>query len=278
LGNDKTLYISDLDGTLLNNSAELSEHTTNTLNAMIARGLNFSVATARTPPSARRILTGLKLNSPAVLMNGVMIYDMAGERYIEVNEIKPESVCDVIRALKANGMTGLMYKLAGGEFIAYHESLETETLRDFVHERIARNIKIFRYAENLSDLTPDRVINFALIDTHERLLPVRDALADNTGLSHAMYKDTYTPDQWCLEISGANASKQNAVARLREICGYDRIVGFGDNLNDLPLFGACDVSVAVENAQPAVRDAANQICGSNDSDGVVKWLEENARI
>jgi hydroxymethylpyrimidine pyrophosphatase-like HAD family hydrolase len=79
-----------------------------------------------------------------------------------------------------------------------------------------------------------------------------------------------------LEAFSAAASKRNAVAYLREAYGYERVVGFGDNLNDLPMFEVCDVRVAVENARPEVKAAANHICGANDNDGVVRWIEENA--
>ena len=72
----KTLYISDLDGTLLNKSAELSGYTVNVLNAMIASGLHFSVATARTLASTNKILADLALRISIVLMNGVLIYDV----------------------------------------------------------------------------------------------------------------------------------------------------------------------------------------------------------
>ena len=90
--------------------------------------------------------------------------------------------------------------------------------------------------------------------------------------------DTYSPDFWYLEAFSAEASKQNAVTYLRETYGYKRVVGFGDNLNDLPMFAACDVRVAVENAKPDVIAAADQICGANDRNGVAKWLEENHHI
>jgi hydroxymethylpyrimidine pyrophosphatase-like HAD family hydrolase len=51
----KTLCISDLDGTLLNKNAELSEYTADALNDLIAKGLRFSVATART--AAKRTIS-----------------------------------------------------------------------------------------------------------------------------------------------------------------------------------------------------------------------------
>jgi len=52
-----TLYISDLDGTLLNNKAELSAYAANTLSALIEGGMHFSVATARSLCSVAVILT-----------------------------------------------------------------------------------------------------------------------------------------------------------------------------------------------------------------------------
>ena len=40
------LFISDLDGTLLNGNAEVTEFTRDTLNRLMAKGLNFTAATA----------------------------------------------------------------------------------------------------------------------------------------------------------------------------------------------------------------------------------------
>lgn len=86
----KTLYISDLDGTLLNRSAELSEYAANTLNAMTAKGLCFSIATARTFVSTSKILSRLKLPIPIILMNGVLTYDMKRQNYKKINTLAPE--------------------------------------------------------------------------------------------------------------------------------------------------------------------------------------------
>ena len=88
----------------------------------------------------------------------------------------------------------------------------------------------------------------------------------------ALVDDTNVNGLWWLEISSAEASKETAVVFLRETYGYTTIIGFGDNLNDLPMFKACDVCVAVENALDEVKSVSDSICGSNDDDGVVKWI------
>ena len=274
----KTLYISDLDGTLLNQSAELSAETTNALNTMIATGLNFSIATARSPATTAKILADLTLRIPIILMNGVLIQDTAENRYVKINKLPPDIVAKVINVLQSFDITGFMYELKDGVLMTYYESLEQKPLSDFMKERVARYNKVFQHTKGFDRISREHIIYFSLLDLPERLKPVHEALVSQSGLDMALYKDTYSPDLWYLEMFSAEASKRNAVDYLRETYGFDKIVGFGDNLNDLPMFEACDVKVAVENAKQEVKDAADYICGDNEGNGVVKWLRFGVRL
>ena len=162
----KTLYISDLDGTLLNNNAELSDYTTNTLNTLIAEGLHFSVATARSLVSSAKILSGLTLHLPIVLMNGVLIYDTERRLYTQINALAPETVAAIIKTLRQFEITGFMYELKDGELMTYHEALEQKPLRDFVEERVSKYNKTFRHTDGFDRVSPEHVIYFALLDRY----------------------------------------------------------------------------------------------------------------
>lgn len=270
---NKALYISDLDGTLLNSSAKLSEYTMNALNALIANGLHFTIATARRLDSIK-MLDGLTLNIPIVLQGGVLIYDIHKQCYVKINTISPEAAAGIIKILRSFEITGFIKEFVDGEIITYHECHEKQPLREFIIKRIDDYYKSFRHSDKFPDMLSNNIIYSSVLDTYERLAPVRDALVSTNGISIIFYKDNYS-DLWYLEISSDKASKQGAIEYLREAYSYERIVGFGDNLNDLPMFAACDVQVAVENAKPEVRAAADYICGTNDNDGVAKWLEEH---
>ena len=271
---NKTLFISDLDGTLLNKDAELSEYAKKALNSMISDGLCFSIATARTLASAGVILADLDLQIPVILMNGVLIYDTKKQSYIQVNTLPVETVAAVIDILEKSDATGFMYELNDGKLKTFYESLEQKPLRDFAEERMTLYNKPFYHTDSFSDVSPEHIIYFALLDTQERLQPVHAALQTMDGFSIAFYKDNYSPDLWYLELFSTEASKRSAVCYLRGAYGYERVIGFGDNTNDIPMFEACDVRVAVENATPEVKAAADHICAANGADGVVKWLEE----
>jgi len=57
--------------------------------------------------------------------------------------------------------------------------------------------------------------------------------------------------------------------------GANRLVVFGDNNNDLPMFRIADESYAVSNAIPAVLAAATGVIGSNDDDAVARWVTDD---
>lgn len=73
----KTLFVTDLDGTLLNSDMALSDRTVELLNEVIDKGVNFTFASARSWNSAYPLLERLNLKVPAVTYNGAFIVDPA---------------------------------------------------------------------------------------------------------------------------------------------------------------------------------------------------------
>ena len=70
-------------------------------------------------------------------------------------------------------------------------------------------------------------------------------------------------------------SKARAVQDLARQLGADRIVVFGDNLNDLSMMAVADEAVAVANAFPEVKAAADVVIGPNSADSVAKYIRDN---
>ena len=61
----------------------------------------------------------------------------------------------------------------------------------------------------------------------------------------------------------------------KELLGCDRVVVFGDGENDMDMFQMADESYAMENAVEELKEIATDIIGSNNDDGVAKWLLQN---
>lgn len=269
----KTLYISDLDGTLLNNKAELSNYTIQTLNNLISKGMNFSFATARTAATTNVILRDVNINLPVILMNVVLVYDIKNTAYLKVETLSEKSIQYILDVLKSNNMTGFMYEVKNNKLTTYYETLSNKALKDFYDERITKYKKPFTHVNAFSNVITEDIIYFCLLDTKEHQEAIYHSLKNIKEIEIAYYKDIYSENLWYIEIFSNKATKYNAAKFLKEYCKFDRMVGFGDNLNDLALFKACDESYAVANAKNEVKLASTAIIDSNLNDGVARWLD-----
>jgi Cof subfamily protein (haloacid dehalogenase superfamily) len=275
----KTLYISDLDGTLLNPEKELSGYAKRAINELNGHGVPFTVATARSAASVVKILADVSIDVPAVLMNGAVIFDLRTRKYIRKEVIEPATAGCIVDILTEQGIPGFMYAVAGDCLITYYEHLESKAMKDFHDERVQKYCKSFEKVSCFKDKTGENnVIYFSLMDDYEKLQPVRDRFKAIPGIDMAFYRDNYGDGLWYLEIFRATASKYNAVMYLRESGGYDRVVGFGDNHNDIPLLNACDEFYSVSNAVDELKARSTATIGSNLEDAVPAFILKRESI
>lgn len=75
----KKLYITDLDGTLLNQNASISPYSEQVIKKIIKQGIHFTIATGRSPIRIFSILQNIPLKLPVILMNGAAIYDIENQ-------------------------------------------------------------------------------------------------------------------------------------------------------------------------------------------------------
>ena len=96
------------------------------------------------------------------------------------------------------------------------------------------------------------------------------------GFTYNLQEEIYNRGEFWLEVMPGNITKASGARRVKEMTGADKLVCFGDNLNDAALFREADECYAVKNAVGVLRDMATGVIGSYEEDGVARWLEENA--
>ena len=273
---EKTLYISDLDGTLFNDAAQLSGFTVREINRMISQGMHFSIATARSPASTLKLVAPLHLKDPIIMMNGVLIYDTVQSHYLLVEQIEPMAALGIVSVMRMSGTHGFIYVLKDDVLTTYYESLESAPLRMFYEERSRLFGKMFVRINSYEDLirSADFLIYFMFRGTKYELLPLYDECIKIPGIDAIICEDNYEQELSYLECFSSGTSKRSAVRFLREHGKYRRVIGFGDNLNDLPMFMECDESYAPENAHEEVKAAATSVIGANKDNSVAHWLAQ----
>ena len=282
---DRTLYVTDLDGTLLDPSSRVPDESREILNSLIDRGAMITVATARTPATVELLLDGLHAATtpegrdiPAIVMTGAAYWNRRLRRYDYITLMSDHDSRIIRDAFRAAGINPFNYTLGANEVLEVFHAAQLSDREDaFYRERCNLPLKRFHIGQEAGEGAAT-VLYFA-IGTPEKADILCRMVNDRTRCSAAWYRDIFNPEVAFMDIYAGSCSKANAVKDVARELGCGRIVVFGDNLNDLPMMRVADVAVAVENALPEVRDMASTVIGSNASDSVARFILDdfNAR-
>lgn len=267
----KTLYISDLDGTLLDKNAKLSNRSAEIISHLIENGMLFSVATARSR-SCIDILRQLDINIPCVQLNGVLIYDFKSKKYIGCTPMDTGTADSILKILKSFDRMSFVYKFDSDCGINVEfERLQNQVEKDFFNARKNQDYKSFRQVENITAKDDDRIIYFTMVDSYERLEPIFRQIKTLPHAKPTLYRDNYS-DLYFLEVFSSDATKANGVIKIKNMLHADKVVAFGDNLNDVDMLKIADTGVAVGDCVEEVKQYADIVIGNSYEDGVAEFL------
>ncbi|MCL2773190.1 MAG: Cof-type HAD-IIB family hydrolase [Oscillospiraceae bacterium] len=277
----KTLFISDLDGTLLNTSAQITPTTAKIINGLTENGLIFTYATARSFHTAQKVTGEINFKYPIVCRNGEFIQNPQTGDYFDMCFFDKDKIDDIISKFEINSLYPLVNSIMDGrERVSWITGKEENGRLNF-YLKTRENDKRLRPVNNYSEFFAGDIHGIGFFgNTAEELQKILEILKLNEHFTYHIQKDTYQDENggtiYWLEIMRFDATKDAGVKKVQRLVGADKIVCFGDNINDIPMFNVSDEKYAVENAISEVKDIADCVIGSNDEDGVAKWLEKYA--
>ncbi len=273
----KTLYVSDMDGTLLGSDGRVSERTAALLSDAVAGGALVTVATARTPATAGPLTAACGLRLPAIVMTGAAMWHAAGRRFSDTRYFSSEDCRAAIDVCRSHGVYPFVYTMGadGRSLDVYHGAAAlNHTEENFYIERKHLTFKRFHMGSTVPGAGYGRALICFAMGARAAVERAAEALRAETECSVFCYPDIFNPEIADLEVFAPGVSKAVAIERLKERVGAERLVVFGDNLNDLPMLAIADVAVAVGNAFPEVKAAADVIIEPNTADSVARFISE----
>ena len=271
---DKTLYVSDLDGTLMRNNEKLSGYTVQTLNELLEQGLPFTFATARSIESARTITGELKIKFPVITRNGAVLADNSTGKHLKKSVFTGEEVDLLKNMLPELPSCGFVSCFTGDIMIrTYMPAEHTEGLQGYID--YYENDPTMCRTDSIDEMFCGVPGYVTMIGSREKIAPLYEKVREYKGWETLFQKDTYRDEYW-LEICPQNCTKAKSVLKLKEQLGYERLVVFGDSLNDISMFKIADEAYAVSNAMDELKKYATGVIGSNEEDAVVRFLKERS--
>ncbi len=276
----KSLYVSDLDGTLLDSSGRLSQSTRERLLRLLDNGIEFTVASARGVASIRSILGELPLRLPVVSFNGAFLSDLASGEHEIVNALEPGLAGELHGLIAGHGVPPLIATYSGREDLVYYAEPENAGMHWWLEDRIAQRDGRLRKLGDAGSALREQVVCLTGIGPEPLLAEIAarigETFADSIELH--LFENAYSPGWHWLTVHDRRASKDQAVRELMRSRGLEdrRLVAFGDHSNDLKLLDAADEAVAVANAVPEAKARAMHVIGRNDDDAVVAFIEAHS--
>lgn len=274
-----TLYLSDLDGTLLSPDGLLSAESAALLREAMAAGALVSYATSRSRRAALNALRGFHFNAPCVVGGGYAVTDPEGRPLLELR-LGRDTALAVVRAfLESGAMPFLKLSLPDGEERVMHGDLSHPGQILYAGSSPdAGDGRFMRVTDYDFPRDWEPVAVFAVGGSREigaANAALRDLKAGGAALEGLAFHDPYTGYEWA-EALPEGADKGRAALVAKAASGADRLVCFGDGLNDLPLFGAADLSVASPLALPAVASRAALRLAPSGEDEVARFIRDGA--
>lgn len=271
----KTLYVTDLDGTLLNRQSQISEYSINVINQLVEKGTYFTYATARSLSTASIITKELKTNIPVITYNGAFTIDALTGKILSSVKYSNTQKQFIIDILKKHNIYPMVYAYIDGvEKVSWVHGKENYGIDHYINLR--KDDSRLNPLTSENNLYQGDVFHFTCIGEKEELLPIYNALKDHNDYNCIFYQELYREEYWC-EIMHKKSTKANAILELKKTYNFDKVIVFGDAINDIPMFSIADECYAVENAVNELKNIATGIIDSNDNNGVAKWLKLNAK-
>ena len=270
--NKISVVLSDLDGTLFHDDKSISDYTKQIIAEAQSRGILFGVCTSRARVNAVKFLDGI---NPDILIThggGLVTLEMPKQvRHDDVGHPDLDSgfttvyscefTVDEVRALiKAT------FEVCGPDVVL---SVDNDHGL-YCNTKEELGDKYWTYTDFSDFNEPGMKLCIESLD-REKI----EKIASSIGIDKIDYLP-FSDIPW-YKLSKKGATKERAIEAL---CNHlkitpSQIAAFGDDFNDIGMLKLCGKGIAMKNAIPEVQQIADEVCLSNEEDGVADWIKEN---
>ena len=270
------LIILDLDGTLLNDQKIITERNKKALEKLHENNVKIAFASGRTNFMMKFYQAPYVKCDYHLAFNGAMIQNLKTGEMLEQITVSDQSARKVWQYLADNADTYTCYSKDCMYFYDMTKNTVKNKYKKYTDIAKAENIilkqKVIKLDKYEIPQKIDPIFKFVTYEKNEKWLSnfrqyietIPDLTMEATG-----YDVTGVFDQ--------KVSKENAVLKIAKQLNINKseICAFGDYDNDLSMFNAAGIKVAMQNATEALKAQADYICPNNNQDGVARFIEEN---
>ena len=268
-----SLLAIDVDGTLVNEDNQVLPETRAAVRRAHGEGLAVVLATGRRYRTTRQAMEELSLRLPAVCLGGALTKSSTGET-LHSAPFTVGQVEHLLGLARGRGQALILQRDADGrggpDFVVDASVPWNEPTRhyvDFGGDSGGRDTRP-------EDACRDDVLVVGAFGDRDDLRRLEAAITDAGDFATVLVESKRTPG-WYLETIRGHVDKWAGIRRFAVESGLDprAICAVGDAANDLPMIRGAAFGVAMGNADPLVKQAADWVTESNENNGVAALVD-----
>jgi hypothetical protein len=269
------LLAIDIDGTLVNSREELTPATQAALARAGRAGIHLVLATGRRYSRTLHLVEPLGISVPLVTASGALVKDPHDHRTLYCAAFEPAVLRRALAIAAQSGFEPIVcadtYALGFDFYLAREDTASAE-----LGEYLRLNPGCGRLWPELVADPPSGVFAAFAMGTRDQMLVLEGTLGARLGeriCTHVLRSPKYSG--FMCEIAPGGVTKWSAIRRLAAGWGIaeHEICAVGDDVNDIPMIRAAGLGIAMGNALPEVKTAADRIAPSQEDDGLVRVVE-----
>jgi Cof subfamily protein (haloacid dehalogenase superfamily) len=257
-GSDIRLVVSDVDGTLVTKTKQLTPAAMDAVRRIREAGILFTITSSRPAQGLRVVAEPLQIATPIPAFNGGLIVGPDLKSVLRERLLEQIVVERLLESLKAARLGIWLYTDehwyvidAKGPYVEHEEHSVKVTpveIRDFHEAPLHRVAKLVGVSED-----------FEAVAKAEQ-----EIQRDFSGAVSATRSQKYY-----LDITHPTANKGEGILMLSELLDIptSSIVTIGDMENDVYMFQQSGISIAMGNASPSVQSHARYVTTTNEEEG-----------
>ena len=257
------LLALDIDGTLLNDSRQISDENVSAIKRAIDSGVHVTLCTGRPIQGVKKLVDTLGIKAPVITYNGAEIVDPTSNKILFKTQLLPCDAVKIVELGKKKNTTLIVW--SQGRLYGYPMNDRVED-----YKQIATIEP--KPLEDITTLANDGITKIIWYDTIDGVAHFKDELKDEEFSSV-----TYcTSNPKFLEFFNRQVSKKTAIESLCGLLGISKeeTVAIGDGYNDVPMFEGVGLSIAMGNAPDEIKSMCHKVTLDNNSNGVAKAIEQ----
>ncbi|MGL4853549.1 MAG: Cof-type HAD-IIB family hydrolase [Phocaeicola sp.] len=261
------LLVLDLDGTLTNKQKEITPKTLQTVMKAQELGVKIVLASGRPTYGIVPLADELELKKYGgyiLSYNGCEIIDWKSGELLYENALDPEVLPYLHACATKNNFAMISYE--GNDVITEHPDDE------YVIKEAKLNRMPIKKVENLLETIQFPVAKCLIVGEPNRLKVLEGEMYEVLKEKMGVFRS----EPYFLELVPQGVDKAQSLAVLLSKLGMTRqeMIAIGDGFNDLSMIQYAGLGIAMENAQPVVKEHADYITLTNEEDGVAAAIEK----